>query len=215
MADNNKAQLLRITLTVWAAIVLGALLALGGAYLLWLGGSWYYLLAGLGLLSVGVLIHRRQRTALWLYALVLLASLAWTIYEVRFDWWQMAPRIDLWCVLGLWLLLPWINRHIAPGQSWRDGASVVQSIGLLLGAGMAGYSLTQDYHRLPGRFDEPRMAAAAVVPTRRSASEWTAYGGSSRGERYASAEQITTANVGRLKKVWGYPSTLTEARPSE
>ena len=51
MTDNNKAQLLRITLTVWATVVLGALLALGGAYLLWLGGSWYYLLAGLGLLG--------------------------------------------------------------------------------------------------------------------------------------------------------------------
>ena len=106
MTDNNKAQPLRITLTAWVAGVLGALLALGGAYLLWLGGSWYYLLAGLGLLLVGVLIHRGQRAALWLYALVLLASLAWTVYEVRFDWWQMAPRIDLWCVLGLWLLLP-------------------------------------------------------------------------------------------------------------
>ncbi|AQZ35002.1 glucose dehydrogenase [Pseudomonas sp. LPH1] len=204
MTENNKAQPLRIRLTAWVASVLGILLALGGAYLAWLGGSWYYLLVGLGLLLAGVLIHRRQRAALWLYALVLLASLVWTVYEVRFDWWQMAPRIDLWCVLGLWLLLPWINRHIAPGQPWRDGASVVLGIGLLLGAGMAGYSLTQDYHRLPGRFDEPRMAAAAAVPTRRSASEWTAYGGSSRGERYASAEQITTANVGRLKKAWEF-----------
>ncbi|CAM2929409.1 quinoprotein glucose dehydrogenase [Ectopseudomonas mendocina] len=204
MTDNNKAQLLRITLTVWVAIVLGALLALGGAYLLWLGGSWYYLLAGLGLLLVGVLIHRRQRAALWLYVLVLLASLVWTVFEVRFDWWQMVPRIDLWCVLGLWLLLPWINRHIAPGQPWRDGASVMLGIGLLLGAGMAVYSLTQDYHRLPGRFDEPRMATAGVATASRSASEWTAYGGSSRGERYASAEQITAANVGRLKKAWEF-----------
>lgn len=205
MTEQYAAQPLRVVLTAWLAGILGALLALGGGYLLWLGGSWYYLLAGLGLLLVGLLIRRRQRAGLWLYGLLLLASLAWTVYEVRFDWWQMAPRIDLWCVLGLWLLLPWINRHIAPGRSWRDGASGLLGLGLLLGAAMAGYSLTQDYHRLPGSFDAARMAGGdPTPPAGRSANEWSAYGGSSRGERYAAAEQITPQNVGRLKKAWEF-----------
>jgi quinoprotein glucose dehydrogenase len=200
MSENNKAQPLRITLTAWVAAALGALLAVGGAYLLWLGGSWYYLLAGLGLLLVGVLIHRRLRAALWLYALVLLASLAWTIYEVRFDWWQIAPRIDLWCVFGLWLLLPFVNRHIGTSGQWRDGASGLLALGLLLGAAMAGYSLTQDYHRLPGSFDAERMAASEA----KAAAEWPAYGGARRGERYAAAQQIDAQNVGRLKKAWEF-----------
>ena len=39
---------------------------------------------------------------------------------------------------------------------------------------------------------------------KRQVSEWTAYGGSSRGERYAGAEQINSANVGRLKKAWEF-----------
>ncbi|MGP0175096.1 membrane-bound PQQ-dependent dehydrogenase, glucose/quinate/shikimate family [Pseudomonas sp. NCHU5208] len=203
MTENKMTQPLRVKLTAWVAGVLGVLMALGGAYLAWLGGSWYYLLAGLGLLAVAVLIRRGSRAGLWLYALLLLASLAWAIYEVRFDWWQLAPRIDLWCVLGLWLLLPWINRHIAPERSWRDGASVLLGIGLLAGAGMAGYSLTQDYHRLAGRFEAPRMAVAAT-PSTASASDWTAYGGSAQGDRYSSAAQITPDNVGRLKKAWEF-----------
>ena len=218
MTENKIAQPLRVRVTAWVAAILGMLMALGGAYLTWLGGSWYYLLAGLGLLLVAVLILQGRRAGLWLYALLLLASLAWAIYEVRFDWWQLAPRIDLWCVLGLWLLLPWINRHIAPGHSWRDGASVLLGLGLLAGAGMAGYSLTQDYHRLAGRFEAPRMAIAAS-PSLPAASEWMAYGGSAQGDRYSSAAQITPDNVGRLKKAWefhtgdlpgeGDPSELT------
>lgn len=200
MSEGVTAQPLRVVLSAWLAAVLGVLLIGGGGYLLWLGGSWYYLLMGLGLGLVAVLMLRRQRSALWLYAVLLLASLAWAVYEVRFDWWQLAPRIDLWCVFGLWLLLPFVNRHIGASGQWRDGASGLLALGLVLGAAMAAYSLTQDYHRLPGSFDAERMAATAPQP----ADEWPAYGGARRGERYAAGQQINAENVGRLKKAWEF-----------
>lgn len=200
MNEGVTAQPLRVVLSAWLAAVLGVLLIGGGGYLLWLGGSWYYLLMGLGLGLVAILMLRRQRSALWLYAVLLLASLAWAVYEVRFDWWQLAPRIDLWCVFGLWLLLPFVNRHIGASGQWRDGASGLLALGLVLGAAMAAYSLTQDYHRLPGSFDAERMAATAPQP----ADEWPAYGGARRGERYAAGQQINAENVGRLKKAWEF-----------
>ena len=37
-------------------VLLGAVLAVGGGYLLSLGGSWYYLVAGLGLIASGVML---------------------------------------------------------------------------------------------------------------------------------------------------------------
>lgn len=200
MNEGVTAQPLRVVLSAWLAAVLGVLLIGGGGYLLWLGGSWYYLLMGLGLGLVAVLMLRRQRSALWLYAVLLLASLAWAVYEVRFDWWQLAPRIDLWCVFGLWLLLPFVNRHIGASGQWRDGASGLLALGLVLGAAVAAYSLTQDYHRLPGSFDAERMAATAPQP----AGEWPTYGGARRGERYAAGQQINAENVGRLKKAWEF-----------
>ena len=118
---------LRITLTALVVLVLGALIALGGGYLAALGGSWYYLIAGIGLLVVAGLLFARHRAAIWLYAVLLLATLAWTIYEVRFDWWQLAPRIDLWCILGLWLILPFVNRYVSDRLVWRDGATSTSS----------------------------------------------------------------------------------------
>ncbi|GAB3377403.1 PQQ-binding-like beta-propeller repeat protein [Azotobacter armeniacus] len=205
MNTIKTLQPLHIKLTGAVVLLLGAVLAFGGGYLTVLGGSWYYLLAGLGLLAVGVLILARCRLAIWLYAVLLLATLGWTIYEVRFDWWQLAPRIDLWWLLGVWLLLPFINRYIGTPVSWRDGASGLLGVGLLLGALMAGYSLTQDYSRIAGEFSDERMSGRNPEgQAGRSANEWLAYGGSDRGDRYSPAESITPENVGRLKKAWEY-----------
>lgn len=148
---------LRITLTAVVILVLGGLLLSGGGYLALLGGSWYYLCAGFGLVIVAGLMYARRRGAIGLYALLLLATLAWALYEVRFDWWQLAPRIDLWCILGLWLIMPFINRHVGGRLVWRDGATGLLGLGLLAGALMAGYSLTQDYSSLKGEFSDTQM----------------------------------------------------------
>ncbi|WP_313338635.1 membrane-bound PQQ-dependent dehydrogenase, glucose/quinate/shikimate family [Stutzerimonas nitrititolerans] len=205
MSTDYEPRPLRITLTALFMLVLGALMSIGGAYLALLGGSWYYLVAGVGLLVAAVLMFVRRRAAIWLYAVLLLGTLLWTLYEVRFDWWQLAPRIDLWCLLGLWLILPFVNRHIGARLAWRDGASGLLGLGLVAGALMAGYSLTQDYHSLKGAFSDAQMEGLDPEgQAGRLASEWTAYGGSSRGDRYSSADLITPENVGRLEKAWEY-----------
>ncbi|WAD28386.1 membrane-bound PQQ-dependent dehydrogenase, glucose/quinate/shikimate family [Pseudomonadaceae bacterium T75] len=205
MSTDYEPRPLRITLTALFMLVLGALMSIGGAYLALLGGSWYYLVAGVGLLVAAVLVFTRRRAAIWLYAVLLLGTLLWTLYEVRFDWWQLAPRIDLWCLLGLWLILPFVNRHIGARLAWRDGASGLLGLGLVAGALMAGYSLTQDYHSLKGAFSDAQMEGLDPEgQAGRLASEWTAYGGSSRGDRYSPADLITPENVGRLEKAWEY-----------
>lgn len=205
MSTDYEPRPLRITLTALFMLVLGALMSIGGAYLALLGGSWYYLVAGVGLLVAAALVFTRRRAAIWLYAVLLLGTLLWTLYEVRFDWWQLAPRIDLWCLLGLWLILPFVNRHIGARLAWRDGASGLLGLGLVAGALMAGYSLTQDYHSLKGAFSDAQMEGLDPEgQAGRLASEWTAYGGSSRGDRYSPADLITPENVGRLEKAWEY-----------
>ncbi len=213
MSTDYEPRPLRITLTALFMLVLGVLMSIGGAYLALLGGSWYYLVAGVGLLVAAALVFARRRAAIWLYAVLLLGTLLWTLYEVRFDWWQLAPRIDLWCLLGLWLILPFVNRHIGARLVWRDGASGLLGLGLVAGALMAGYSLTQDYHSLKGAFSDAQMEGLDPEgQAGRLASEWTAYGGSSRGDRYSPADLITPENVGRLEKAWEY---LTGDLPRE
>lgn len=205
MSTDYEPRPLRITLTALFMLMVGALMTIGGAYLASLGGSWYYLIAGFGLLVAAGLVFARRRAAIWLYAVLLLATLLWTLYEVRFDWWQLAPRIDLWCLLGLWLILPFVNRHIGARLAWRDGASGLLGLGLLAGALMAGYSLTQDYSSIKGQFSDAQMEGLHPEgQAGRLASEWTAYGGSSRGDRYSPADLITPENAGKLVKAWEY-----------
>ena len=43
---------------------IGLLLCVAGGYLVALGGSWYYLICGLGFLATGVALYRRRSTAL-------------------------------------------------------------------------------------------------------------------------------------------------------
>ncbi|RYF05183.1 MAG: hypothetical protein EOO78_02130 [Oxalobacteraceae bacterium] len=77
-------------------VVLGVVLLCGGAYLASLGGSLYYLLAGIGLAATGMLVFRGRRAALGLLSLVLVVTVVWSVIEVRFDWWQLLPRLDIW-----------------------------------------------------------------------------------------------------------------------
>ena len=64
----------------------------GGLWLVLLGGSWHYLLVGIGFVVTAALVAMRSRAAVWLYAAVMLATLAWAVWEVGLDWWRLAPR---------------------------------------------------------------------------------------------------------------------------
>ncbi|HEY9566619.1 MAG TPA: hypothetical protein VIR38_00905, partial [Thalassobaculum sp.] len=74
---------------VTAVILLALALALvgGGAWLIALGGSWYYLVAGLAFAATGLLLLRGRPQARLVYALLLLGTLAWALWEVGPDWW--------------------------------------------------------------------------------------------------------------------------------
>ena len=91
-------------LTLLLALV-GLFTLAGGAWLIVLGGSWYYLIIGLAFLLTAILLRRRHPASLFLFALITAGSLAWAIWEVGFDWWALAPRGGLIVVLGLLMLV--------------------------------------------------------------------------------------------------------------
>ncbi|MCT6855836.1 MULTISPECIES: glycerol dehydrogenase [Bombella] len=78
-----------------AAIILffGLYFIIGGVWLAWLGGSWYYILCGIVLFLSGFYLFRRKPLGAWLYLLAWAATIPWTIYEVGFDWWGWLPRL--------------------------------------------------------------------------------------------------------------------------
>lgn len=87
-------------------------LALGGGYLIALGGSPFYALVGIALLVAAVLLWKRRRTAVHLVTGVLVVTVAWSVWEVGLDGWSLVPRLV--CIAVLWILtaLTWPALHV-------------------------------------------------------------------------------------------------------
>ena len=87
-------------------------LLIGGAYLLSLGGSPYYVIAGITMLITAFLLFRRHWSAYGLYAIFIIATMAWTFWEAGFYWWAIAPRAGFPLIFGLLMLLPWVSNKM-------------------------------------------------------------------------------------------------------
>ena len=141
-------------ITALLLALIGGTLGIGGAWLVMLGGSWYYLIAGLGFLITAGLLLRRSPAAIAVYALVLVATLAWAIWEAGFDWWQLVPRGGIVLLLALWLLTPLVRNRFEPPAS-----ATPLDIAVLLALVAAGYAAFTDPKDLAGRLPTEKAGA--------------------------------------------------------
>lgn len=177
----------------WSVAVLGGFFTVAGAQLAWLGGSFYYVLAGLALIVAGALIGRLDRRGAALYLIVWLATLGWAVWEVGFDPLQLIPRIVAPTVLLVLILLTFLGSYRGYPKSARN-AALAAMLALVTLIGIRALFPT------PLRA-QPNGPAAAVSPGQ-PAGDWSHYGGSLAGDRYSSLAQITPANIGRLQLAW-------------
>ncbi|HZX78632.1 membrane-bound PQQ-dependent dehydrogenase, glucose/quinate/shikimate family [Lysobacter sp.] len=190
---------LLVTAVPFALIGLACLV--GGAWLLRLGGSAYYLIAGAAMTATAWLLWRRRNGARHLYALFLLGTTVWAVVEVGLDWWQLVPRIDVVVVLGLLLLPPWISRRLHGGRVAGWKATAPLWLALMIALVVALLAMTRDTHRLDGELPGARVSVPARygdVPD----DDWSAYGRSWRGNKWSPLAQITPRNVRDLEVAW-------------
>ncbi|MBY5982640.1 glucose/quinate/shikimate family membrane-bound PQQ-dependent dehydrogenase [Halomonas sp. DP5Y7-2] len=167
----------------------------GGAWLITLGGSWYYALSGAVLLVVGVMLRRRRVQAQLLFAGLLVATAVWALWESGYDWWPLATRMGLLMLLAIPLLWP-------PRAGKRVGTAVLLPVWAILGVGLLG-SIAVDAHRIDGRLNEDEVVQSPELGDSPEAS-WHAYGRNNLGQRYSPLNQITPENVGDLELAWQY-----------
>ncbi|WP_101676246.1 membrane-bound PQQ-dependent dehydrogenase, glucose/quinate/shikimate family [Alloalcanivorax mobilis] len=187
--------------------LIGVLMAAGGGYLAFLGGSWYYLIAGVAMVVSGLLLGGRRRAGVTLYALIFLATVIWTAWEAGLDYWGWIPRLDV--IIGLGVLVALVAPRVRDG--FGRGASFA-SAGVLVLVVIVGAALVFYPHDVthPGQVPGPGSASLAsdvgdVAPVDNPADgDWPAYGGGSAALRYSSLTQITPDNVGKLQKAWQY-----------
>ncbi|AYM59893.1 Quinoprotein glucose dehydrogenase [Agrobacterium fabrum str. J-07] len=196
-----------VTVTAVILTLIGLALFGFGSQLVMLGGSFYYLLSGLAFLLTAVLLFKRNRAALHVYAVFIVATLAWAVWEVGFDWWQLGPRGGVIILIGLWLLVPWVRKPLGfsspTGLSYGPNAwPLVLSV--LASFAVAGYSMAQDPHDQAGSLPQEIASAAPVYGGEVPDGDWHQYGRTPYGQRYSPLTQVNVDNVSQLKEAWRY-----------
>lgn len=201
-------------------LIFGLPIAAGGVWLIALGGSWYYLPAGIGLLLTAWFLFQRSLNALWVYAITYAVTLAWALWEAGLDGWAQVPRLLAPTIV---LILVLTTVPTLRGSVRRFGQAVTAAVILVGTLGVIGIanqgvetSLAQDLEvpaeAAPEPSGTPEDAAPelALVPTQptyvalETGGDWPAYGGTHQALRYSPLEQITRENVVGLEKIWEF-----------
>lgn len=192
----------------WALIALAVLMIVGGIGLLGggvqliaLGGSWYFALAGLGLIVSGVLVALRHVWGVWIFCLVLVGTVLWALWEVGLDFWPLVSRFFAPAVLAVLVFLA--APALTKGRPFFGRAPSYGLAGLfvLALAGAVAYAFIP--HPLVRATSAPQVAAAADAVTEAEA-EWRHYGNSPAGTRFAPFEQINKENIDQLEVAWTF-----------
>lgn len=165
--------------------VIGLLLIVGGAQLALLGGSFYYLAAGIAVAATSWLAFKGDRRHIVVYAIFLGLTLVWAIWESGSDPWRLQSRLVAPIVLGLWVCWPWLRR-------FRAIVIGVVAVGLVA----FGVWLWQ--------VNQLQTAPQQVVQGSDGSGEWAHYGNTIGGTRFSPLSQINQGNVARLAPAWTY-----------
>lgn len=186
-------------------------LGIGGAWLVSLGGSPYYLLSGLVTLAVAMLVWRGQLLGLWLYLGLAAATLVWALMETGLHFWLLLPRLGMPLGLTVLLLLAlWPSTRV---QSKVDrsrvlwvGVGVIATLAAVLTSAFLSSSISAGSQQVA-----PSLPAAFEFE---DATQWRDYGRTKAATRYVPADQINADNVQRLEVAWSYQTgDLPEAYP--
>lgn len=202
----------------------GLVIAVGGAWLLSLGGSFYYLFAGIGLIVTAWFLLRRSMMALWVYAVTFFFTLVWALWERGLNGWAQVPRLlGPAIVLVLILLAVPVLRRLDP-RPIATGMRNAAAAGLVIAAGglvLAVQPLWEPTRALAQTApdigleeqteEEEFIPPTAATPVERPAemmletgADWPAYGGTYHSARYTPLDQINRDNVGELQEIWQF-----------
>ena len=191
---TNASRPPRIT-----AIVIGifaAALFWQGATLLGMGGTPYYVVAGLAMLVAAWDLFRGRPRGFVIFSGVLLLTLAWAVYESGSGFWTVGSRIWIIGLFAVWLCLPMIRRGLWPQPIPKLFSLRSVQLSAVASALVLGAMCVNQFSGTNVDF-EPKQYGPA-----QNASDWNAYGGNKAGTRYAPFETINADNVNQLQRAW-------------
>ena len=183
----------------WAAIILafvmaliGIVLTVGGAWLLILGGSPYYVIAGIAMLASAWFLFRGRLLGGWIYIGLFIAQRVWGFAESRGNAWAMIP----WPIAPLVLLDLRAAGHadadarrqpLAFGERRDRGCRSFGRVSFAILGTSGGTAVAA----LPAQ-SSPGMTDPSVMPT---GADWPAYGGTNAAWRFSPLTQIDASTM--------------------
>ncbi len=195
-------MLSRLWLFLLGAIITiaGLFFAIGGGKLASLGGSWYFLLAGIGLIVSGLLIVRRRPSGALLFGLVFVLTAIWAVWDAGLEFWPLISRLLAIGVGAVVVALsfPLLRRSV--GRTPAYGASFALAAILAVGSAVAFVGMFIPHPTVTA------TAAPALTPVSpdKEQKNWESYGNTPGGSRFAALDQINRDNVSKLQVAWTY-----------
>lgn len=184
-------------------LLVGAYFIYGGAKLISLGGSLYYLPAGIALIASAVLLLRSDLRGAYLYAAFFLVTVLWALWESGLQFWPLAARLGMFAVIGLlvaiWVLVQPSARPQTRLRQTTYGLAGVTVLGLIA-AFVSSFS--------PIWLVKPtyKPAVAADYKPNTEPDNWVGFGRTTSGEQFAPYSQITRDNIKDLTVAWTFHS---------
>ncbi|SMQ85377.1 quinoprotein glucose dehydrogenase [Devosia lucknowensis] len=186
-------------------LIFGLPIAAGGAWLIILGGSFYYLPAGLGLLLTAWFLFRRDINALWVYLVTYGATVVWALWEAGLNGWAQVPRLVAPTVV---LVLVLSTLPVLRGSIRRIGSGAAAAIVTIAGA--IG-TITVANHGVESSFAQEQSPPDAVEPGTPAAAPETEAPAAPAAEPAQQAGQTPAAP----QATSATPPADTEAAPAE
>ena len=181
-------------------LVFGILFTGLGGYLAMLGGSWYFLLAGLGMLVSAAMLFKQRLLGAWMFAAVMVLSVIWALADAGLNFWPQISRLFALAVLSFVVALVYPTLRKANGlPSGRGGYLLSGLLAIGIVAGGAGMFVPHDSVSPTG--DGPGLTK---VEPGKEQKNWQQYGNDEGGSRFAALDQINRGNVSRLVQAWSY-----------
>ncbi|MBA1272526.1 glucose/quinate/shikimate family membrane-bound PQQ-dependent dehydrogenase [Stutzerimonas azotifigens] len=199
-ANSKRAARWPIWIAAFGVLVFGLPFLAGGAYLATLGGSLYFVLAGIGLTLSAVLLFKGRLMGAWLFAAVMLVTVIWALVDAGLEFWPLVSRIYALAVLSLVVALVYPTlRRINGFNAGRGGyaLSALLAIGIVAG----GWGMFIPHAPVAPTGDGPGLTA---VDPDNAQQDWKHYGNDNGGGRFAAVDQINRDNVGQLEPAWTY-----------
>jgi quinoprotein glucose dehydrogenase len=179
--------------------LIGIVLTIGGAWLVALGGSLYYLIAGLALLASAWFLFKGQLLGGWIYIGLFVLSAIWGFAESRGNAWAMIPWLvaPLVLLIAVLLVMPTLSRM--PNRWQFAGGGIIAAILLVIVSfAILGTTGGAAIAALPAPSSQGMTDPSGLA----TGADWPAYGGTYANWRYSPLVAVDPSNVGKLRKVW-------------